>query len=176
MNFAGQGFHVADTLACANTMQALVRLARRTALSPAFGDAACARASSVGWTARGISGSSAPRSSEGLNAFLDPIRFLPEDKQKDEVSGREWEARELRLKSFEDLHGLWYVLLKEKNMLQTEKHVARANRVRMRSAQRIGQVRRSMAKIKLVLSERAIEDAGDDPVTRRRFMRIINAK
>ena len=157
-------------------MQALVRLARRTALCPAFGDTACARGSSVGWTARGISGSCAARSSEGLNAFLDPIRFLPEDKQKDEVSGREWEARELRLKSFEDLHGLWYVLLKEKNMLQTEKYVARANRVRMRSAQRIGQVRRSMAKIKLVLSERAIEDAGDDPATRRRFMRIINAK
>ena len=61
-------------------------------------------------------------------------------------------------------------------MLQTEKYVARANRVRMRSAQRIGQVRRSMAKIKLVLSERAIEDAGDDPATRRRFMQIINAK
>ena len=93
-------------------MQALVRLARRTALSPAFGDAACARVSSVGWTSRGIAWSSAARSSEGLNAFLDPIRFLPEDKQKDEVSGREWEARELRLKSFEDLHGLWYVLLK----------------------------------------------------------------
>ena len=53
------------------------------------------------------------------------------------MSGREWEARELRLKSFEDLHGLWYVLVKEKNMLQTEKYVARANRVRMRSAQRI---------------------------------------
>jgi large subunit ribosomal protein L47 len=95
-------------------MQALVRLARRTALCPAFGDTACARGSSVGWTARGISGSCAARSSEGLNAFLDPIRFLPEDKQKDEVSGREWEARELRLKSFEDLHGLWYVLVKEK--------------------------------------------------------------
>jgi large subunit ribosomal protein L47 len=157
-------------------MQALVRLARRTALSPAFGAAAGVRESAVGWTARGIAGSTAARSNEGLNAFLDPIRFLPEDKQKDEVSGREWEARELRLKSFEDLHGLWYVLLKEKNMLSTEKYVARANRVRMRAAQRIGQVRRSMAKIKLVLSERAIEDAGDDEATRRRFMRIINAK
>tara|TARA_B110000459_G_scaffold137150_1_gene149690 strand:- start:384 stop:485 length:102 start_codon:yes stop_codon:yes gene_type:complete len=33
-----------------------------------------------------------------------------------------------------------------------------------------------MAKIKLVLSERAIEDAGEDEATRRRFMRIINAK
>ena len=104
------------------------------------------------------------------------MAFLSEEEQKDAVTGREWEAQELRLKSFEDLHGLWYVLLKEKNMLQTEKYVARANRVKMRSAWRIGQVRRSMARIKLVLSERAIEDAGDDPATRRKYMRIINAK
>ena len=155
-----------------DTMQALVRLARRTALSAAFGECGCV----LRWQTRGIGSSPQWSSNEGLNAFLDPIRFIPEDKQKEEVSGREWEARELRLKSFDDLHGLWYVLLKEKNMLSTEKYVARANRVRMRSAQRIGQVRRSMAKIKLVLSERAIEDAGDDAAMRRKFMRIINAK
>ena len=154
-------------------MLALVRLARRTALSSVLLGEAW---HTLGWSVRGISSSTTTHSNEGLNAFLDPIRFLPEEKQKDEVSGREWEARELRLKSFDDLHGLWYVLMKEKAMLATEKYVARANRTRMRSAQRIGQVRRSMAKIKLVLSERAIEDAGEDEATRRRFMRIINAK
>ena len=152
-------------------MQALVRFARRTALRPVAGgmDGAVSRACGIATTA-------SARSSEGLNAFLDPARFMPEDKAKDEASGREWQARELRLKSFDDLHALWYVLLKEKNMLLTEKHAARANRVKMRSPHRIGQVRRTMARIKLVLSERAIEDAGDDLHARARYMRVINAK
>ena len=152
-------------------MHALVRLARGTALAPL-----AHRLEPALLRVRWFAAASGARAGDGLNAFLDPTRFLSEEEQKDAVTGREWEAQELRLKSFEDLHGLWYVLLKEKNMLQTEKYVARANRVKMRSAWRIGQVRRSMARIKLVLSERAIEDAGDNPATRRKYMRIINAK
>ena len=70
-------------------------------------------------------------------------------------TGRSWRASELRLKSFDELHQLWYVLLKEKNLLLT----SRANekfRAAWRGGGRLRKVKESMARLKTVLRERSL--------------------
>ncbi|KZT18628.1 MRP-L47-domain-containing protein [Neolentinus lepideus HHB14362 ss-1] len=75
-------------------------------------------------------------------------------------SGRSWTAAELRRKSFRDLHTLWYVLLRERNLLATQKEEAR--RIGANHASNIAYprklitVRKSMARIKYVLNERRL--------------------
>jgi ribosomal protein L29 len=71
-----------------------------------------------------------------------------------EFKGRAWKTGELRLKSFDDLHTLWFVLLKEKNMLLSERERCRHNKVRLARPDRLVKVRQSMARIMAVLDER----------------------
>ncbi|THD18375.1 39S ribosomal protein L47 mitochondrial [Fasciola hepatica] len=53
---------------------------------------------------------------QGLLDFFDDPKNWGESRV---TSGRPWRMEELRLKSNTDLHELWYVLLKERNMLMT---------------------------------------------------------
>mmetsp|Transcript_61067 Transcript_61067/g.126499 ORF Transcript_61067/g.126499 Transcript_61067/m.126499 type:complete len:246 (-) Transcript_61067:42-779(-) len=77
-------------------------------------------------------------------------------KQANMVSGDPWPAVLLRLKSFEDMHKLWYVLLKEKNFLLAEQHDARQNRIRWKHHGRLKKVKLSMKRILTVLTRREI--------------------
>ncbi|CAK7231930.1 54S ribosomal protein L4 mitochondrial [Sporothrix bragantina] len=85
---------------------------------------------------------------------------------KDAAHGRSWTAEELRRKSWDDLHRLWWVCVKERNRIATAS-VARKHFDlgfgSYESDERDRVVRETMARIKHVLTERfyAWEDAVD---------------
>ncbi|XP_060670444.1 uncharacterized protein LOC107408513 [Ziziphus jujuba] len=84
-----------------------------------------------------------------------------------------WKASELRLKSWDDLSKLWYVLSKEKNMLMTQRQMLHAQNLRFPNPERIPKVSKSMCRIKHVLTEKAIEES--DPRRSAEMKRMINA-
>ncbi|XP_018577710.1 39S ribosomal protein L47, mitochondrial [Anoplophora glabripennis] len=71
-------------------------------------------------------------------------------------SGRSWKKEELRLKSNSDLHKLWYVLLKERNMLLTMEQEANDKIKLFPSPERIDKVEESMENLESVVRERNI--------------------
>ncbi|WCJ36355.1 54S ribosomal protein L4 mitochondrial [Euphorbia peplus] len=106
-----------------------------------------------------------------LEEFFELDRVPDEDKPI--VYGRSWKASELRLKSWDDLQKLWFVLLKEKNMLMTQRQMLNAQNLRFPNPERLPKVRKSMCRIKHVLTERAIDEA--DPRRSAEMKRMINA-
>ncbi|ORX53929.1 MRP-L47-domain-containing protein [Hesseltinella vesiculosa] len=93
------------------------------------------------------------KTSSGLYQFFENGEALP----KPTFTGRSWKANELRLKSFDDLHKLWYVLLKERNLLATQREEARRLKVHKEvwtNSGRMKKCQKSMARIKFVLNER----------------------
>jgi len=89
-----------------------------------------------------------------LDAFRDPV-----DRQlrMQEPVGRQWSVKELRRKSYEDLHRLWYVLYKEKNMLLTEQQLSRRRQLIFPQPDRFKKVQKSIGAIRQVLGERKRE-------------------
>ncbi|TFK40786.1 mitochondrial 39-S ribosomal protein L47 (MRP-L47)-domain-containing protein [Crucibulum laeve] len=80
------------------------------------------------------------------------------------ISGRAWTAAELRLKSFDDLHTLWYVVLRERNLLATQKEEARrmgvVNTQLQVSSDKVHECRKTMARIKAIMNERRLAYEG----------------
>jgi len=79
------------------------------------------------------------------------------DKPEDQVmTGRAWTVADLRRKSFDDLHKLWYVLYKERNLILSEKEKIRRSLrpVTRMEENRYVKVKKSMAAVKTTLSER----------------------
>lgn len=91
----------------------------------------------------------------GLDEFFENGQSLPPfDPATRQVYGRAWSADELRRKSFDDLHRLWWVLIKERNLLATQAAEARRMGQRWFGNHRVHKCGLSMARIKTILTER----------------------
>ena len=85
------------------------------------------------------------------------MEFFDEPKnwgQNEVKVGRSWKKDELRIKSNEDLHKLWYVLLKEKNMLLTMERACKTQFELFPSPERLDKVEDSMQALEQVVKER----------------------
>ena len=72
-----------------------------------------------------------------LSEFFESKMNIKEDTIK---HGRPWRIEELRIKSNSDLHKLWYVLHKERNMLLTMEEIYKKNGEAMPNPERISKV------------------------------------
>jgi large subunit ribosomal protein L47 len=68
--------------------------------------------------------------------------------------GRPWKKDELRLKSNEDLHKLWYILLKERNMLMTMAEEYKRQTQLFPNPERLEKVEESMENLLDIVAER----------------------
>ncbi|KRZ17268.1 39S ribosomal protein L47, mitochondrial [Trichinella zimbabwensis] len=70
------------------------------------------------------------------------------------TTGRPWRKEELRMKSNVDLHKLWFILLKERNMLLTMERAAKDDVEYFPSPERLHKVEISMENLQDVVHER----------------------
>ncbi|XP_063821021.1 large ribosomal subunit protein uL29m [Ostrinia nubilalis] len=93
------------------------------------------------------------------HAAQDLMEFFDDKKNWSETNirvGRGWKLDELRIKSNTDLHKLWYVLLKERNMLYTMEHECKEQVKLFPNPERIDKVQESMNNIETVIKERNV--------------------
>jgi len=90
---------------------------------------------------------------KSLMEFFDEKKNWVEDKVK---HGRPWKMDDLRLKSNTDLHTLWYLLHKERNMLLTMEEYYVKNATSFPSPERIAKVDESMENILAIVEERNV--------------------
>ena len=91
-----------------------------------------------------------PKQNDLMEFFDDPNNW-----GKNEVKvGRSWRKEELRLKSSEDLHKLWFVLLKERNMLLTMEEAYKEKFEYFPNPERLDKVEDSMCNLETVVRER----------------------
>eukprot|EP00162_Nutomonas_longa_P003212 comp13901_c0_seq1/m.19654 comp13901_c0_seq1/g.19654 ORF comp13901_c0_seq1/g.19654 comp13901_c0_seq1/m.19654 type:complete len:199 (-) comp13901_c0_seq1:27-623(-) len=89
-----------------------------------------------------------------VEQFYSEPSDIPKESLKATQFGREWSCQLLRNKSFEDLHKLHYVLLKEKNALLTEQlSMSQLGKPMVRKT-RLSSVDTSMRNIATVIAER----------------------
>lgn len=79
--------------------------------------------------------------------------FVRREKELGSLPGREWTVDELRLKSFDDLHKLWWVLIKERNALLSERDWCRSVKREWNGDETLDKVNLSMANIKQAVKE-----------------------
>lgn len=89
------------------------------------------------------------------HSYLDP-QISADEMSKYSKCGDAWPASLLRLKSFDDLHKLWYVCLKEKNLLISERWMHLQRNSTMRDHGRVKKIKMTMKRILTVLSRREI--------------------
>jgi len=88
---------------------------------------------------------------KNLNQFFEDPKNLKENVIR---VGRQWKKDELRLKSNEDLHKLWFVLLKERNMLMTMEQAYKEAVEKFPNPERLDKVEESMENLESVVRER----------------------
>ena len=73
-------------------------------------------------------------------AQLPNAEFTSQAQKVQIKAGRSWRSEELRLKSFDDLHKLWYVLLKEKLALKSDQYYSASMKLKFYGAPNLKKV------------------------------------